>query len=153
MEGPDWRTLMTAPAPPVPQYDLIIGDDGTIVFENVQFFGVPKEPDMASATLTVDRGPLFEHRQPVPEHIRAVKLTADNIRTVAAHILEQLGGGVKVETPEDAFPAGIYRENASGAPELIASQGDWLLEKYDYVKGTPVYVKASIADKQKYDLR
>ena len=97
---------------------------------------------------TIVTSELFGSRAPKADNIKAVKLTDENIQKVAGHILKTLGGAVKVDRLTDTYPAGIFRDN-----RFVAHVGDWLVETYDYVKNTVVFRRASIEERQKYDLR
>lgn len=99
----------------------------------------------------MDGTPFAVHR-PKADQIKAVKLTTDNIREVAGYMLATLGGGVKVESISDVAGSGIYTFNGD-IPSYVGRAGDWLTETYDYVKGKAVFVTASIAQRQQYDLR
>lgn len=84
----------------------------------------------------------FYPKSPKPDAIKAVKLGATNIRPVAAYILTRIGGKVQADH------GGIFRGD-----EFIADVGDWVVEDYDYVKDVVTFKRASIEQRQKYDLR
>lgn len=95
---------------------------------------------------------LFAVRSPKSDTIKAVKLTAKNLREVAAYVLKALGDGVQVEPEAGTYPGGISLVR-NGIPTYLANVGDWLTEKYDYVGNKVYFKKATLDECEKYDLR
>ena len=101
---------------------------------------------------------VFSVRSPKLDSIKAVKLTHDNIRDVGAVLLKR---GFKVAVNLDItvafsavggkYPPGTMGVLTIGSDEFLT--GEWLVEEFDYVENKAVFRKASVGDRQKYDLR
>lgn len=102
---------------------------------------------------------VFSVRSPKPDSIKAVKLTCENIRNVGAELLKR---GFKVEVNTDMavltlavvakkYPVGTMGVLTIGSDEFLT--GEWLVEEFDFVANKAVFRKASVADRQKYNLR
>lgn len=101
----------------------------------------------AAPRVTTKEGTLFEDIRPAPDTLRAVKLTKENLRDVAAEILKATG---EIYFTED----GIYpKAPPSDYVSPTFRVGDWVIEGYSYAKGEKRYRRATLKDRQKYDLR
>lgn len=103
-------------------------------------------------TFTSGDGSPFTARSPRSDSIKAVKLTESNLREVAAYVLKALGDGVQVEPKASTYPGGISLVR-NGIPTYLANVGDWLTEEYDYVGNKVHFRKATLDEREKYDLR
>ena len=103
---------------------------------------------------------VFSARSPKPDSIKTVKLTCDNIRNVGAELLKR---GFKVEVNTDMlglafssvgggkYPPGTMGVLTIGSDEFLT--GEYLVEEFDYVENKPVFRKASVKERQRFDLR
>lgn len=111
--------------------------------------GRPSERGVTTLTITPDAGILNfpvlffgggsvfnTHTEKAPS-IRAVKLTKDNVKDVAALLAKD---GQTVRLTEDSIN-NLWRV------------GDWIVENYDYDDGEISYYKATAAERRKFDLR
>lgn len=100
---------------------------------------------MASATLSnvIIEESIFTSRRPKGDAIKAVKVTEDNAKKVAAHILKALGGSVEVTKDHWIMVDGKY----------LARGGYWVVEDYDYANGEVAFHVATLDERKKYDLR
>lgn len=94
--------------------------------------------------VTTDGG--FAARNPKPDSIKSTKVTEDNIKTIASNLAKQ-GWNVDWDG-KDAFYAAL-----PGASRAHFVTGLWMIEGYDYVTDKTFYRPASLAERQRYDLR
>lgn len=99
------------------------------------------ETQIATLVLAPSSDAGFTNRSPKPDTLRAVKVTKDNIKQLAAD-LAKAGNDVEWESKT------AFRANSA-----LFAVGTWMVEVYDYVSGINIYRSASLADRQKYDLR
>jgi hypothetical protein len=83
----------------------------------------------------------FSYHEVKPDRLTAVKLTKNNLRSIAAHILKTVGGTVDV------------REDRIATPDEVFSVGQWLVQDYDYEHDKITFRTALITERKKYDLR
>lgn len=96
----------------------------------------------------------FDTHTPKEESIKAVKLTIENMKDVAADILTKVGGKVNVVTNIAEYTAlGFTMPVLTIGDDAIFNPGEYIVEEYDYVVNKPVFRKASVADRQRFDLR
>lgn len=99
-----------------------------------------KEPSVAT---------VFKERVQFTPPFKAVKVTEDNIREIAGEILARRGGTVTVEK----LPVAPERSVIRISHTLLAGTGDWIVEGYDYENSVATFTKATLAEREKYDLR
>ena len=98
---------------------------------------------------------VFSVRSPKPDSIKAVKLTCDNIRNIGAELLKRGFAVEVVDNPrlakERGYPSAVQGVLSIGGVDFLT--GDWLVEEFDFAVNETVFRRASVADRQKYNLR
>lgn len=102
--------------------------------------------ESTTISFPIDSSP-FSDRAPKSDSLKAVKLTADNAREVAAYILKRLGGTIEVKPHNLRF----VREGQDFGES--APFDKWLVEDYDYHDNKLRFRVASVGERSKYDLR
>lgn len=87
----------------------------------------------------------FKIREEVEHPFRAVKVTKENLREIAGHVLRSLGG--KVEVHEDLIEP--YFEY--GYRQVLA--GQWLVEEWDFNLDEPSFHVATTSERKLHNLR
>ncbi len=106
-----------------------------------------------SGVISIDSG-IFTHRAPKPAGVHAVRLTAQNLDRVAEHFRAKLKD--QVTASDDYIAIGDLTIPAKGYPVatgVVFHLGDWIIEKYNYTADYAYFVKATAAEREKYDLR
>lgn len=98
---------------------------------------------MQNVVMTIGGGDsdTFQTRTPKAESIKTVKITKDNIKKVAALL---------VKAGKDVNWRG---RTAFIADSLGFGVGDWVVEEYDYELSVTFYRVATLAEREKHDLR
>ncbi|MBB3752457.1 hypothetical protein FHT44_004969 [Mycolicibacterium sp. BK634] len=126
-------------------------EDATPNDFQIGFHATPTDDQRIEMPIATD---LIARTEPTPFRDRApnmsvglpaVKLTSENVRTIAAHIIRTIGG--VVEVCDNGISIGSTYDNR------FLRLGSWVVEDYDYDDEVIVYRIASPDERKKYDLR
>lgn len=84
--------------------------------------------------------PVFHNKTPRADQLSTAKLAAKNIHDIAS-VMKNAGATVDVT-------GDVLTVNT-----VVFNLGDWIVQEYNYVTGLEQYRPASLAERQKYDLR
>lgn len=124
VEGLTWQPITIAPQP----YPTTITT------------GIKQEKPTVSTEVKANGGG-FTHRNKPDKKFRAEKVTKDNVRELALQAGRRVGG--EVISDEGFFVVNRSRFDV----------GDWVVEGFNYETNVPTYRKATLAEREEYDLR
>lgn len=92
----------------------------------------------------------FRYREAADKTFKSVKVTKDNVRELAVYVGEKLD--TEVIAGSESFGVGPFSP-MSTTPVVEFPVGTHIVEGWDYERGVPTFRKATLEERETYDLR